>query len=92
MGLPILDGMKQHVCTCSNIAVECIHLTGIQHVSTMPNCYVSVVFERQPIPDEAVEAKGGKKQARIEHKWHSEEQEKRYMYIRYLSLSVVTIS
>lgn len=30
----------------------------------MPNCYVSVVFERQPNPDEAVEAKeGGKKKA-----------------------------
>lgn len=29
----------------------------------MPNCYVSVMFERQPNPDEAVEAKGGKKKA-----------------------------
>jgi len=51
------------------------------------------MFERQPNPDEAVEAKGGKMQARIEHKKRrSEEQEKRYMYIRYLSLLVVTIS
>ena len=73
--------------------LEHIHFTGIQHVWTMPNCYVSVVFERQPNPNEAVEAKeGGKKKARIEHKKRrSEEQEKRYMCIHYLSLSVVTI-
>lgn len=91
MGLPILDGMKQHVCTCSNIAVECIHFTGIQHVSTMPNCYVFVVFERQPNPDEAVEAKGGKKASknRAQVAFRGT---KRYMYIRYLSLSVITIS
>ena len=59
----------------------------IVHPWTMPNCYVSVVFERQPNPDEAVEAKeGGKKNAS-----KNRAQEKRYMCIDYLSLLVVTI-
>ena len=57
----------------------------------MCNCYVSVLFERQPNLDEVVETKGEKK-ARIEHKKRgSAEQAKRYMYSHYLSLSVLMI-